>query len=366
MLELIDQLAPPYLSLSGDSVGLQVGDSQSLLEKILVTLEVTPETLREALRLGANLVVSHHPLIFEPLTSIDYHSPVGGLLKKLVANDINLIVSHTNLDTAPRGLNYFLGEQFGIINTKVLHPTYQDRLLKLVVFVPEGYQEEVRKAISEAGAGWIGNYSHCTFQTSGTGTFMPREKTNPFKGEKFRVEKVNEIRLETVLPYFKMEQVIHALQESHPYEEVAFDLYSLENEGIVAGLGVWGDLAQPITLKSMAQKCKEVLSVEGVKVWGDLQKEIHTMALCGGSGGKLIGNALEKQVALYLSGDLKHHEVQHAQQNGMAIIDAGHRGTEEPVVSYLADYIRKGLKDKGFYHEVIPVFTSPEGRERFV
>ena len=365
-MQLMDQLAPPYLAMEGDPIGLQVGDRHAPLKNILVTLEVTPETLAEAQRRGANLVVSHHPLIFEPLKNLDYRSPIGAIIRNFVVNDIHLMIAHTNLDTAPRGLNHYLSEQFGISPANFLHATYQDRLLKLVVFTPKGYEEDVRKAVAEAGAGWIGNYSHCSFQADGIGTFMPGEGTYPFQGKIGQLEKTEEIRLETVLPSSILDTVMSAVQKSHPYEEAAIDLYPLENQYITGGLGVWGSLQQKTTLKEMAVKCKDIFPVEKVRVWGDLHKEISTMALCGGSGGSLIEKALENQVDLYISGDLKHHEIQYGLQHGMALLDAGHRGTEEPVVDYVAGYLREGLKEQGFSHEVSTAFVSSKGKEHFI
>jgi len=359
-------LAPSYLALENDPVGLQVGDSAAPLQKVLVTLEVTPATIREACRLGANLVISHHPLIFKPLKAINFRTPEGDALKTLLKEEIHLLVAHTNLDVAPRGLNYYLGRLFDLDVTGVLQTTFRDRLIKLVVFVPEGYQEQVREAISEAGAGWIGGYSHCTFQTAGTGTFMPREGTSPFQGKKDRLEKVNEIRLETVLPASLVQPVTRALQDRHPYEEVAFDLYPLENKGIDAGLGVVGILPRVIALEEMARRCKEVLNLEKVKVWGDLTREIRTVALCGGSGGSLVESALGKEVDLFISGDLKHHDVQEGLHQGMCLIDAGHLGTEEPVVNYLAKYLRQELRGQGFYHEVNTTSVAQAEREHFV
>ncbi len=362
----MEELAPAYLALENDPVGLQVGDPGAPLEKVLVTLEVTPDVIREARESGANLIISHHPLIFQPLTALDYRSTTGEMIKELVQGEINLFVAHSNLDIAPGGLNFVLSELLGLESRRVLENTFQDRLLKLVVFIPQGYQEQVRDAVTSAGGGWIGNYSHCTFLAEGTGTFLPREGTSPFEGEQGVLEEVKEYRMETVFPVSLQREVLEALQESHPYEEPAYDLYTLEREGKKLGLGSVGELPASLTLGELAQKCKENLGVKGVKVRGDLHREIKTVAVCGGSGSGLIGRAVKEGVDVFISGDLKHHDVQEGCQQGLALIDAGHCGTEKPVVGYLVEFLRERLQVEGCTREVRASSMRELGGDWFV
>lgn len=349
----MEELAPPYLALENDPVGLQVGSPEEYLENVLVTLEVTPSVVQEAVDRGVNLIISHHPLIFQPLTSLDYRTTTGRLIKSLVQNGINLFVAHTNLDIAPRGLNFVLSDIFDLNIKGVLQPTYRDRLLKLVVFIPSGYGEKVREAVTEAGAGWLGRYSHCTFTAEGRGTFLPREGTSPFTGEQGKLDEVEEVRLETVLPAFLEKPVIDALVESHPYEEPAYDLSPVEGTGRVLGLGAWGELPEPYTVQGLAEKCRDSLGLEGVKVAGNLSARVSSVAVCGGSGSSLISRAADLGAEAIISGDLKHHDIQEGLYRGLAVIDAGHCGTEKPVAGYLAGYLRDNLQLQGISREVI-------------
>lgn len=355
LMDMMDELAPRHLALGNDPVGLHIGNPHDEVKNIVTALDVDEDTLKEALRLEANVIISHHPLIFSPLTGIDYSLPGGALIREIIRNNMNVFVAHTNLDVAPRGVNTLLSELLELQDTEILEVTGRDSLLKLVAFVPEGFEDKIRDAISEAGAGWIGNYSHCTFQTAGTGTFLPREGTDPFIGRKGELEKVEEFRLETIFPLSIKKAVINALAESHPYEEVAYDLYPLENEGIPVGLGYVGKLNKSLSLGDLAQKCADKLHADTVHVFGDKQKQVHKVAVCGGSGGSLIQNAAVKGADVFVSGDFKYHDIKTARSMGLSLIDAGHYGTEYPVIPWLARYLQEKLAAGNCRNKILPV-----------
>ena len=362
VIDLMDDLAPPHLAFDYDNVGLQIGDPLAEVKNIITVLDMDAGMLDEALSRDANVIVSHHPLIFHPLKAINIGSPEGALIEAIIRNNVNVFVAHTNLDVAPRGVNTLLAELFGLQGTSVLKVTASDPLLKLVVFVPGGYEDEVRKAIMEAGAGWIGNYSHCSFQLEGTGTFMPREDTRPFSGEEGRLSRAREFRLETILPLSLKTQVLEALQKSHPYEEVAYDLYELAREGIPLGPGRLGTLGKSLTLKSFSERCKKIFGIGEVETWGDPERPVKKVALCGGSGGGLVGTAAERGADVLVSGDLKYHDIRLARTVGLALVDAGHDSTEYPIVPWLAGSLQDKIRERGHSNRVWPVPNRDTGK----
>ncbi len=364
LMDLMDELAPPHLALENDQVGLQIGSPHDEVKNIITVLDVDNNTLEEALRRGANVIISHHPLLFSPLTSIKYNQPGGSLIREIIQNNMNVFVAHTNLDITPGGVNTLLSKLLGLQNTGIIEVTKHDPLLKLVVFVPEGFVDKVRDAISAVGAGWIGNYSHCSFQTMGTGTFLPGEGTDPFIGKKGELERVKEYRLETVLPLSIKNAVINDLVESHPYEEVAYDLYPLENEGMPLGLGYIGMLNEPLMLSDFAQKCMKILGADTVSVTGDKAKQVQRVAVCGGSGGSILKTASIKGADVFVSGDFKYHDVQLARSLGMALIDAGHYGTEYPIIPWLARYLQDKLEARNCKNKIWP--APGKTRENYI
>ncbi|HOL17623.1 MAG TPA: Nif3-like dinuclear metal center hexameric protein [Bacillota bacterium] len=359
----LDQLAPRHLALPGDPVGLQLGDPRREVRTLLVALELDQATLAEAAARKAELVVTHHPLLFQPLQALDESTPHGALVARAVRHEISVFSAHTNLDIAPRGLNHRLADLLGLMEQgrSVMETTGQDRLLKLVVFVPAGHEDSVRQALAEAGAGWIGAYSHCTFQVPGTGTFMPREGTDPYIGQQGRLEKVDEFRLETILPASLREAVLQALFAVHPYEEVAYDLYPLEREGTPYGLGLIGNLERPLTLEQILKLCREKLQLSTLRYWAPPREEYSRIAVCSGSGGSLVERAALLGAELYISGDFRYHDFKKAEAAGLCLVDAGHYGTERPVVELLGQYLRRCFKRDGYQTSVVEAGVSSAG-----
>lgn len=350
--EAIELLAPKHLAEEWDNCGLQVGNFQNEVKRVLIALDVTPEIIQQGKKQNVQMIIAHHPLIFKPLKSICTDTVLGGTISEAIKNDIAIYVAHTNLDIAQEGINHLLACKLDLQQTELLSASYQENMMKIVVFVPMGSEDTVRNAMAEAGAGWIGNYSHCFFQAKGTGTFMPREGTNPYIGRQDVLEKVEECRMETIVGEKQAKRVLAAMIKSHPYEEVAYDIYPLANE-VTLGLGRVGKLPEPVELSALAEKIKIILGCTTVKVVGDAAKTIKKVAVCGGSGASLMGKAIFAGADVLLTGDVKYHEAQEAAAQGMAVIDAGHFATERIIVPALADYLKDYARERDWNLEVL-------------
>ncbi len=351
----IEDWARPEMAEDWDRIGLLIGSPEDEVDKVLVTLDVTADVITEAINEKVQLIVSHHPLFRDPIPFLRSDVYPVSHVCRLIKEGIALYAAHTNLDAAPGGINDLLAERLGLVDVDLLLCTHNESLYKLVVFVPEGYEDTVRQAICSQGAGWIGNYSDCTFQTKGTGTYKPLEGTNPFIGEKGKLEKTPEFRIETIVPEGRLKNVVREMLAAHPYEEVAYDLYPLKNQGDRSGLGRVGRLPEPMPLVAFAEKVKADLNLEMVRIIGDPQKLVSKVALCGGSAMDLLKFAVRSGADVYLTGDVRHHGALDALDQGMAVVDAGHYGTECVIVPVLADYIAKKAKEAG---EELTVVTS--------
>jgi len=333
------QLAPVALAESWDNVGLLIGDPGQAVTNVLVALDATAEVLAQAEEMGAELLVVHHPLIFSGVKRLVEDGGTVSLVRRLVRGERSLIAMHTNLDSSPEGLNHYVAGLLGIRNLRPLLPSAARLLLKLVVYVPVTHADSLREAICHAGAGQIGHYSECTFSTSGTGTFRPEEGTSPYIGSTGELERVPEVRLETIVPRPALHRVLQAMLTHHPYEEVAYDLFPMENAWPGAGLGRIGALDTSLTLAEFTQTVRTALGTERLGIIGDPARSIRTVALCTGSGGEFLDAALGAGADCYLTGEVKHHQALLARQLGIACIDAGHFPTERPAASLLADYL---------------------------
>lgn len=349
----IEQLAPKQLAEEWDNSGLQVGDLKTEVRRVLVALDVTPEIMRQAIAEGVQMIVVHHPMIFRPLKSLRTDTVLGGIIREAIRNDIVVYAAHTNLDSARCGVNHLLAAKLDLQQPMPLSGTYREQLLKIVVFVPAGSEEAVRMAMAEAGAGWLGNYSHCSFETLGTGTFLPGEGTQPFIGRQGMLERVSEYRLETVVRETQVKQVLSAMLKAHPYEEAAYDLYPLANEGESLGLGRVGRLHAPLTVRALAEKIKTDLNCTTVRIIGHAEKTVSIAAVCGGSGASLIAQARRAGAEVLVTGDVKYHEAQEAAEQGLAIIDAGHFATERIIVPALAEYLGNCSHAQGWDIEIV-------------
>ncbi|MDK2902891.1 MAG: hypothetical protein PWQ93_810 [Clostridiales bacterium] len=341
VMHIMDSMFPERYAEPWDNVGLMAGDPDAEVKKILLALDANATVVEEAIRMGADMIITHHPLLFHPLKRIDTSRGTGKIVSMLNKAGITLYSAHTNMDVAQGGVNHALAEVLHLDNIAILDKTISQRYMKLVVFIPKGYENAVLKAMADAGAGWIGNYSHCTFRTEGIGTFKPLEGAHPFIGQKDRLEEVTEVRMETIVRQQQLEEVIKAMLAAHPYEEVAYDVYPLENEMETAGLGIIGNVHQPVLLAEYALYVKECLKLSGLKLVGRFDKPIGRVAVCGGSGGDLIDKAAAKGADVFVTGDIGYHDALKAEEYDMAVIDAGHYATEHCVLPKLALGLQK-------------------------
>lgn len=358
IIAIFEELAPLKWALSGDNCGLQWGNPDLPVQSVLLALDFTEPVLEQALAQGVDFIFTHHPYLYKPLTGLDLRGRRAALLARALKEGVTLYSAHTNLDVAPRGVSHALGELLGLEKMEILHNTGQEQLEKLVVFVPHGYEDKVRHALAEAGAGWIGNYSHCTFQLSGTGTFLPQEGSNPFIGTQGLVEKVEEYRLETIMPVVVRDQVLRAMIDAHPYEEVAYDLYPLTLQGEARGLGRVGELPEPVTLQQLALQCREVLQPSSLRMFGHSEMAVQRVAVLGGSGASYLGDAAQAGAQVFICGDICYHDEQQAWDLGLALLDAGHAATERPVLPVVAAFLKEKLQHRGLKADV---FLEREG-----
>ncbi|MGM0651594.1 MAG: Nif3-like dinuclear metal center hexameric protein [Bacillota bacterium] len=350
----LEKLAPLSIAMPGDPVGLQIGSNAAEVKKILVALDPDHAAVSEALSIGAELLLTHHPLFYQKISSVNEDLPGGAIVAEAIRNRLNIYSAHTNYDIAPEGVTFQLAKRLGLPaeNARVLEVTGSEQLLKFVVFVPVGHEDAVRSAIAAAGAGQTGNYSHCTFQVAGCGTFMPGEGTNPYIGSSGQLEKADELRMETILPATRRTAVIKAMVNAHPYEEVAYDLYPLDLEGKAIGLGLIIDLEETVGVEEIVRLCRERINANCLRYWTGSQDRFKRIAICGGSGGSLIDHALQKGADIFISGDFRYHDLKNAESSNLALIDAGHDATEWPGMIYLQQYLEKMLQGEGYKTEV--------------
>ncbi|MBN1108718.1 MAG: Nif3-like dinuclear metal center hexameric protein [Bacteroidales bacterium] len=341
LTSFLDSAVPLSFQEGYDNSGLQVGEPAKKIRSGLLSLDVTEQVVEEAVDKGCDIIISHHPVIFSPLKQISGRDHVEKVIMKAIRNDVAIYSAHTNLDIVENGVSRKLAEKIGLKNIKVLLPL-KDRLLKLVTFIPADHLDRVRDAVFSAGAGFTGAYDRCGFTVGGTGSFRAGAGTKPFRGEEGRIHFENEIRFETVLFAHMKQSVVKALLQSHPYEEVAYDLYSLENENINAGLGCVGNLPEAVDEKSFLTTLREKLNAEGIRYSNLTGKKISVVALCGGSGGQMTGNAIASGADAYVTADIKYHSFFEA-ENRILLVDAGHYESEKFSTELLYDLIIKNF-----------------------
>lgn len=324
IIQAFESWSPKSYAMDGDKIGLMVGTLNKPVHKMMITLDVLEEVIDEAIEKNIDFILAHHPLIYRPLKNIATDTSYGRIIEKAIKHEITIYAAHTNLDIAPGGVNDMLAEALQLTDTKVLVPTKTVKYKKLVVFVPKSHAESVRQALGDVGCGHIGDYSHCTFNSEGIGTFLPLEGTNPYIGHTGKKEEVEEIKIETILPETLQKKAITAMMKAHPYEEVAFDIYPLDNDGEVLGLGKIGYLKNEMTLQQFANFVKEAFDVKGVRVVGNLNNKVKKVAVVGGDGNKFVKDAIFQGADVYVTGDVYYHVAHDAMMEGLNIVDPGH------------------------------------------
>ncbi len=350
----LEHFAPLSLQESYDNSGLLIGSPEATVDKALITLDVTPEVLKEAVSLGAGLIIAHHPLIFKGLKRLNGGNMVEDLVIKAIKDDIAVYAIHTNLDNVAEGVNARLAKQLGLENLRILSPS--GKLKKMVVYVPDSHAEEVRETILNAGVGHIGNYSHCSFVVHGEGSFKALEGTHPFVGKQGEIHYEKEVRLESIAPDYMINTVLQAMFAVHPYEEVAYDIYPLENTGTGVGAGMIGELPTAMTSRDFLLNVKNKLGAQGLRHGLPIDKKVKKVAICGGSGSFLMAKAFASGADAFVTADFKYHDF-FLYQNQMLLVDAGHYETEQFTKDLIFDLLTK--KFPNFALQISNYNTNP-------
>jgi dinuclear metal center YbgI/SA1388 family protein len=341
IVNYIESVFPKALQESYDNSGLIAGDKNEEVTGILLALDVTEAVVEEAFKKGLNLIISHHPVVFHQLKRFTGANATERILINALQNKIALFSAHTNLDNHTNGLNERLAMALGLQKSDVLSPM-AGQLQKLVTFVPVNQAEKVRLAIFAAGSGHIGEYDMCSFNADGTGTFRGSDSTNPYAGEKGQFHREPEVRIETIMPAYLQQKVIQALIEAHPYEEVAYDIYSLENKWMHNGAGRIGILEHQEEESEFLDKVKKVLKAKILRHSVLTGKMIRKVAVCGGSGSFLIQHAIASGADVLLSADFKYHQFFEG-EGKILLVDAGHYETEQFALQLFYDILIKKI-----------------------
>ena len=327
IINYLDSVAPPDYQESYDNAGLIIGDSDMIITSALITLDVTEAVIDEAIETGCELIIAHHPILFKGIKKINGNSYVERCVIKAIKNDIAIYAAHTNLDSILGGVNSKICEKIGLTNLSILAPA-MEQLLKLVTFIPGDHLDKVREELFSAGAGTIGNYDRCSFSSDGTGTFRGGEEANPYVGEtgEFHFEK--EVRFETIIPKHLKNKVINALLKSHPYEEVAYDIYPLENSLPQVGSGMIGELPGAENEIDFLSRLLQIFECKTLRHTYLLGKQVKRVAVCGGSGSFLLPAAIAAGVDLFVTSDMKYHDFFDAEEK-IVVADIGHFESEQ-------------------------------------
>jgi dinuclear metal center YbgI/SA1388 family protein len=343
----IEAWAPPAIAWDRDNVGLQIGNPEEAVTGVLAALEVTPDVIQEAMQKKCNLMITHHPLIFNPLKNLTNNTFTGKLALSIAQNKLNLYSAHTNLDFTQGGVNFVLGKKLALQDVGFL---YQEpgSMKKISVFVPPDYVNTVTDAMTKAGAGIIGNYEACSFQIKGTGTFRPLSGSQPFSGEVGKLQHEDEIRIEMVSPAWKIKAVLSAMTDAHPYDEVAYDVYPNEAIDPMYGAGIIGSLQEKMSVEDFITHVKKSIAIPAVRWSRGRSDFIKRVAICGGSGSELLRIAIQKNADAFVTADIKYH-VFHEARGIIHLIDAGHYETEHHIVEAIVNRLQEKFRDINCY-----------------
>jgi len=339
IVQYLGEVAPPSYQESYDNAQLITGNPGDEVRGVLVSLDCIETIVDEAISKNCNLIVAHHPIVFKGLKSLTGKDYVERTIIKAIKNDIAIFAIHTNLDNVHIGVNKKIGDKIGIASPKILAPKKQ-LLSKIVTFIPTENREKVLSAMYNAGAGEIGEYSHCSFTVTGTGTFKPSEAANPHIGEKNKLECATEDRVELMFPSYLEGAVVSALKQSHPYEEVAYYISQLENSNQEVGSGMIGTLNKPMEPIEFLQTLKEKMSLNCIRHTQLIDRKIKTVAWCGGAGSFLLKKAMAKKADVFITADFKYHEFFDA-EGKIIIADIGHYESEVYTKELLHDILSK-------------------------
>jgi len=331
IIKYLEEWAPKSIAWEKDNVGLQVGDPEIRIKNILLSLDLKTEVIETAIKDNCNLIITHHPLLYYPLKNLDFSkSNRAIMIEMLIKNNITLYSAHTNLDFTKHGVSFQLAKKLGLKDIRFLK-NLKENQFKLSVFVPLTHIDKVAEAIHQAGGGVIGEYSHCSFRTTGTGTFRGSLESNPSIGKKDVVESVEEVKLEVLVDQWKLNQVISSMKNTHPYEEVAYDIFPLQNENVNYGIGAIGELIESMEINQFLEFVSSKLKTTHLRFNKGEKNKIKSVAVCGGSGGELLDETIKQNADAFITADLKYHTFQDA-EGKILLIDAGHYETEVPIL----------------------------------
>jgi dinuclear metal center YbgI/SA1388 family protein len=354
VIEIFEHYAPTYLQESYDNSGLITGNKGLDISGALITLDCTEDVVDEAIANNCNLIIAHHPIVFSGLKKINGKNYVERVIIKAIKNDIAIYAVHTNLDNVSDGVNGKIAEKLSLNETQVLQAK-AGIFKKLITFIPKSHFAQVQEAVFKAGAGHIGNYSNCGFSSPGNGTYKGNELSKPFLGEANKLHTEEEIRFETIVPQYLVHNIIAALLESHPYEEVAYDLIPTENTFKGMGSGLIGSLTNPMASDDFLKYLKATMELQVIK-FTPFGKPIQKIAICGGAGQFLLKQAIQQGVDAFISSDFKYHEFFDAEQKLM-IADIGHYESEKFTKELMFDLIMK--KNPTFALLLSKINTNP-------
>ncbi len=344
IIHLLENWAPKQIAWEKDNIGLQVGRVNNEIRSILISLDVTDEVIEEAIKKKSNLVISHHPLLFHPVRNLNFEQKRNKVIEKIIHNNITLYSAHTNLDYTRDGVSFTLAKKIGIKEINFLE-NIPETQYKLVTFVPSKFINQLVEALSRAGAGQIGDYSKCSFQTEGTGTFLGSETSDPFIGKKGKLERVDEIRLEMIFEKWNLSKVLKSLREVHPYEEPAYDIYPLKNENVNYGMGAIGTLQEKKKTADFVKTVKKMLKSPTVKWTRGKQNFVFKVAVCGGSGSDLIRSAIDQNCDAFITADINYHSFLDFADE-IALVDVGHYYSEVVILNTIYKKILNFLKSQ--------------------
>lgn len=347
-IDIMERFAPVSLAEEWDNAGLQVGHRGWSVKTLWVALDPLPPVVEAACRNRVDLLVTHHPLIFRPLTSLDFAEPTGRSLLQAAQNRLAVYAAHTNFDSAAGGLNDIFAGRLGLTNLAPLVAAKSEGLHKLVVFVPAEHEQRLLAALFESPAGEIGAYSCCSFRSPGRGTFKPGQNAEPFSGDRGRVNDVAEVKIETVVKQRDLARVIAHLRSHHPYETMAYDVYPLAQSETKFGIGRIGDLIESSDLRSLAHKVKRTFDSETLRVVGDPDLSVKRVAVCTGSGASLVRGFLNSTADVFISGDLRYHDARDTEAAGRGLIDVGHFASEHIIIAALTERLQESAAAAGF------------------
>ncbi len=345
IITYLENWAPPGAAWDRDNVGLQVGSTESKVNKIFLCLDLTEKALDTAIANNCNFIFTHHPLIFYPIYKLDtQNNPKVKLIQKIIKHDITVYSAHTNLDFTKSGVSYELAKTLKLKNIRFLK-NLDDTLNKLTVFVPEDSLEKVSDAIFSAGGGVIGEYKKCSYRLKGTGTFEGSDETNPAIGEKEKFETVSEIRFEVLVSSWNLNKVVAAMLKVHPYEEPAFDIYPLKNPNSNFGMGAIGELEKPMNSNEFLAFVCDSLKIDNLRYTNGKKNKIKKVAVCGGSCSELLNEAIAQKADAFVTADVKYHIFQDG-ENRILFIDAGHYETEIFSLNVVKNMLEKLIKER--------------------